>query len=83
MFDTISKKLTDHTFIQSAIELNTDSEHQTKSSAKTQTKSKGGDNTISSKSEAGLSDADQKCYEARFDDLNGKSGREHFRIWTR
>lgn len=25
-----------------------------------------------------MSDADQKCYEARYPDLEGKSGREHY-----
>jgi len=39
MFDTITKKLTDHNFIQSAIELS--SEVEGKSSSKTNTKTKG------------------------------------------
>ena len=34
--------------------------------------------TVSSKSDAGMSDADVKCYENRFTDLSGKAGREHF-----
>jgi hypothetical protein len=50
MFDTITKKLTDHNFIQSAIELS--SEVEGKSSSKTNTKTKGktsqGGNTVSS-----------------------------------
>lgn len=52
MFDTISKKLSDHNFIQSAIEIS--SEIEGKSSSKTKTKSKAkakgltGGNTISS-----------------------------------
>jgi len=25
-----------------------------------------------------MSDADVKCYESKFDDLDGKTGREHF-----
>lgn len=34
--------------------------------------------TVSSKSDAGMSDADVKCYEKRFSDLDGQGGREHF-----
>ena len=52
MFDTITKKLTDHNFIQSAIELSTDVEGKSASKTNTKTKSKGkdakGGNTISS-----------------------------------
>jgi hypothetical protein len=29
-------------------------------------------------SDAGMSDADVKCYESRYTDLNGRTGREHF-----
>jgi hypothetical protein len=36
-------------------------------------------NAISSSSEAGMSDADVKCYENRYSDLNGKSAREHYK----
>lgn len=35
-------------------------------------------NTVSSMSDAGMSDADVKCYESRYTDLNGRTGREHF-----
>jgi hypothetical protein len=80
MFDTITKKLTDHSFIQSAIELS--SEVEGKSASKTKTKSKGKTpqvgNSVSSSSEAGMSDADVKCYESKFSDLDGKNGREHY-----
>jgi len=41
-------------------------------------KAKDDKNTIPSKSDAGMSDADVKCYEKRFSDLDGKGGREHF-----
>ena len=82
MFDTISKKLTDHNFIQSAIEISSEvlgkSSSKTASRSKSKTKGSQGGNTVSSFSEAGMSDADVKCYEARFNDLEGKNGREHF-----
>ena len=35
-------------------------------------------NAISSTSEAGMSDADVKCYESRYSDLNGKPARKHY-----
>lgn len=80
MFDTISKKLTDHNFIQSAIELSTDLEVKTDSKSQSKVKGGGGGKgqTVSSSSDAGMSDADVKCYEAKYSDLDGKSGREHF-----
>lgn len=81
MFDTISKKLTDHNFIQSAIELSTDVEVKADSKSQTKTKAKGAGvkaNSVSSHSDAGMSDADVKCYESKFSDLEGKSGREHY-----
>ena len=37
-----------------------------------------GTNTVSSKSDAGMSDEDVKCYEKRYSDLDGQGGREHF-----
>lgn len=76
MFETISKKLTDHNFIQSAIELSTEVETKTNTSGGGKTKPAG--NSVSSHSEAGMSDADVKCYEAKFSDLDGKTGREHY-----
>jgi hypothetical protein len=81
MFDTISKKLTDHNFIQSAIELSTEIEGKSASKHKTKSGSKAkgeGGNTVSSSSEAGMSDADVKCYESKFGDMEGKTGREHY-----
>jgi len=52
MFETITKKLTDHNFIQSAIELSSEIEEKGKSASKTKTKSKGKnfkeDNSVSS-----------------------------------
>lgn len=36
------------------------------------------ENKISSHSDAGMSDADVKCYESRFSDLDGRGGREHY-----
>lgn len=36
------------------------------------------ENIISSTSDAGMSNADVKCYESKFSDLDGKSAREHF-----
>jgi len=36
------------------------------------------DNTVSFTSEGGMSDADVKCYESLFTDLNGKTAREHY-----
>lgn len=50
------------------------SESKVASKAKTTVKG----NDISSKSEGGMSDADVKCYEGRYNDLDGKTGREHF-----
>jgi mannitol/fructose-specific phosphotransferase system IIA component (Ntr-type) len=50
MFDTITKKLTDHSFIQSAIELSSETEAKSKSQHKAMnsTAGAGGANSVSS-----------------------------------
>jgi predicted RNA methylase len=50
MFDTITKKLTDHNFIQSAIELSAEVEEKGKSASKSTAnkKAKAAGNTVSS-----------------------------------
>ena len=78
MFDTISKKLTDHTFIQQAIEISSEAELKGEGGKKNSKEDNTPKNSVSSKSDAGMSDADVKCYEKRVGDLDGKSAREHF-----
>lgn len=51
---------------------------ETKTSGGGKTKFKTAPNSVSSSSEAGMSDADVKCYEAKYTDLDGKTGREHY-----
>lgn len=68
MFDHINERLSDSSFVQQAIEMH----------AKVDEATTGAANTVSSKSDAGMSDADVQCYEKRYSDLEGKSGREHF-----
>jgi len=53
-------------------------ESETHHKAKAKGATGGAANSVSSSSDAGMSDADVKCYEARFSDLNGLGAREHY-----
>jgi hypothetical protein len=72
MFDTINEKLNDESFLQQAMkEVEAPKEAKGKDDKKA-AKAK------SSKAPDGMTEEDEKCYEARFSDLNKKKGREHF-----
>jgi len=77
MFETINEKLQDESFIQQAIDMKGKQQISVKSRSKTHDEG-AGKNAVSSESDAGMSDADVKCYEARYSDLEGKGGREHY-----
>lgn len=76
MFDSINQRLTDSTFLQQAMKETTKSPDATK-------KADAAAEPLvipkeSSKAPDEMTEADEKCYETRFGDLQGKHGRQHF-----
>lgn len=72
MFDTINDKLNDQTFLQQAMHV------VGAPAAVSETTNTTVISNQSSKAPDGMTEKDEKCYEARFADLAGKHGRAHF-----
>jgi rubrerythrin len=87
MFDSINEKLNDETFLQQAMNSGTKDDEKTQPTQGTtaptdatavNTTASEPMSKLSSKAPDGMTEADEKCYEARYGDLNGVSGRRHF-----
>ena len=87
MFDSINDKLNDHSFIEQAAKITIDEKMENKAAASVQTKTElksnataqttKKDDKVSSKSEAGMSEADVACYTSKYSDVKGDA-REHY-----
>lgn len=81
MFDTINEKLNDETFLQQAMNTKTSDPAAVAIGAGDAAGAGGAAEVISNKSSKapdGMTEKDEKCYEGRFADLQGKHGRQHF-----